>query len=287
MSYSINDSGLLQGDDVSHQIVTKDSGFFSSGQLKALIMHYTGGSTLEGAVSHLANPNVSASAHLVIGDDGRIVQMVPFNKKAWHAGVSRYQNLSGLNKYSIGIEVVNAGPLKAVGDQFISDFGKVYPANRVLQAVHRNESSVTAWQTYSEEQLRVVYQLSQLLINHYQLELMLGHEEIAPQRKRDPGPAFPLDHFRAQLFDSRAVDEALPNEPVVAEVTPKPSSSTDTGRVSASRLNIRQQPSLAAERVRDPLPFGTEVRVVKQAGDWCMVEVPQTGWVKTQYLDLS
>ena len=70
-----------------------------------LVMHYTAGLGLDGAVAWLSNPAAKASAHLVIGRDGRIVQLVAFNRKAWHAGLSRWGDLEGLNAYSIGIEL--------------------------------------------------------------------------------------------------------------------------------------------------------------------------------------
>ena len=77
-----------------------------------LIIHFTEGQSLDGAVSWLTNPVSQVSAHVVIGRDGQIAQTVPFNIIAWHAGVSSWQGRKQMNKYSIGIELDNAGMLQ-------------------------------------------------------------------------------------------------------------------------------------------------------------------------------
>ena len=73
-----------------------------------LLVHYTAGTTAEGAVSWFQNKAAQASAHIIIDRNGSIIQMVPFNRRAWHAGKSKWGNLEGLNQYAIGIELVNA-----------------------------------------------------------------------------------------------------------------------------------------------------------------------------------
>lgn len=67
-----------------------------------LIMHYTAGPTAEGAISWLANPAAKASAHLVIDRDGTVTQMVGFDRVAWHAGKSRWQDLEGMTAIRSG-----------------------------------------------------------------------------------------------------------------------------------------------------------------------------------------
>lgn len=212
MSYSVDNNGLLQGRKVKHKLVNKHSGAFAANLPDMLVMHYTAGSSLDGAVSHLMNPRVQASAHLVIGRDAHIVQLVEFSNKAWHAGRSKYLDRKGLNQYSIGIELDNAGPLKAAGSKFISDFGKYYDPDEVIEATHRNESAPRFWHAYTEEQLECVRDVCEVLIERFTIKTLVGHEEIAPQRKSDPGPAFPLNKFRAQLLESRLEDEAEPDE---------------------------------------------------------------------------
>lgn len=280
MSFTIDDQGLLHGDKVEQRLIDgKNSGDFEPGQLDMIVMHYTAGTTLEGAVSHLSKPQVQASAHLVIGRDGRIVQLVPFTKKAWHAGSSEYANRRGINQYSIGIEMVNAGPLQKSGAGFVSQYGTRFEADEVIQAVHRNESGPRYWHTYTEAQIVCAFDVCAALVNFYNMKYIVGHEEIAPQRKTDPGPAFPLETFRDQLLLSRS-DNAAP--------TPAPDlapPATHQARVSANKLNIRELPSRNAKMVRDPLPRGTRVTVLKEENGWAKVKVEQDGWVKQEYLE--
>src|SRR4030095_12501663 len=76
-----------------------------------LVMHYTAVTTFESTLNHFQNPNAKASAHLLIGRDGKVAQFAPFNIVAFHAGESQWKGLSGLNNFSIGIELVNGGKL--------------------------------------------------------------------------------------------------------------------------------------------------------------------------------
>ena len=77
-----------------------------------LVFHYTVGKSATSSINWLTNPESKASAHLVLARDGTITQLAPFNVKTWHAGVSHWDGLSGLDSSSIGIEMDNAGPLK-------------------------------------------------------------------------------------------------------------------------------------------------------------------------------
>lgn len=167
-----------------------------------LVMHYTAGLGLDGAVSWLASPAANASAHLVIGRDGRIVQMVSFNRRAWHAGLSRWADLVGLNGFSIGIELDNAGRLQRRGDGAWTHpaSGRVIPANEVITATHKNETVVAGWHAYTPAQILAAERVGRTLYGRYRLIDVLGHDDIAPQRKSDPGPAFPMASFRARVF---------------------------------------------------------------------------------------
>jgi hypothetical protein len=86
----------------------------------------------------------------------------------------------------------NAGQLKRVGNQYQAWFGKVYPEDEVLLAAHRHGGPVAPWHAYTEAQIERAMALAELLVEHYGLEDILGHEDIAAGRKIDPGPAFPL-----------------------------------------------------------------------------------------------
>ena len=97
-----------------------------------VVVHYTAGPSAESAIRTLCDPGRKASAHVVIDFDGSITQLVPFNLIAWHAGKSRHEDRVGLNKYSIGIEIVNAGKLVKSGSSYVSWFGKKFATEDVF-----------------------------------------------------------------------------------------------------------------------------------------------------------
>jgi len=238
-----------------------------------LVIHYTAGPSLDSAVNWFGNPAARASAHLVIGRDGSITQSVPFDTVAWHAGRSRWEGREGLNGYSLGIELDNAGRLIRQGDQWRSWFQRVYTADEVLESVHKNESSMAGWHTFTAEQIDATVTVSCLLFERYGLRDVVGHEDIAPGRKSDPGPAFPMSSFRAQV-EGRA-DEREPHF------------------LTTAFLNIRSGPGTEHPRVEgSPLPPETEVEVLREEGVWRWVQVDGEvdgirgveGWVHGRYL---
>lgn len=163
-----------------------------------LIIHYTAGASLEGAVNWFKNPEAQASAHLVIGRDGQIVQMVPFNKRAWHAGKSAWGNLEGMNQYSIGIELVNAGKLRRRSDgKWVNWASNIIRDDEVTEAIHKSETTAAGWHEYAEAQIDAAIKVASLLNATYQFTDVLGHEDVSPGRKVDPGPLFPLNSFRS------------------------------------------------------------------------------------------
>ena len=166
-----------------------------------LLMHYTAGITLDGAVSWFLNPAAQASSHVVIGRDGAIVQMVAFNKKAWHAGESAWDKLHAMNQYAIGIELVNAGKLRKRGDGKWENWARnVIPDSDVTVATHANETIATGWHEYTEAQINAAIQLASLLHASYHFTDVLGHEDVSPGRKTDPGPLFPMNSFRSRVL---------------------------------------------------------------------------------------
>ncbi len=237
-----------------------------------LVMHYTAGRSLESAVDSLCavKPQGNASAHLVLGRDGRIVQLAPFDVVAWHAGVSHWNGLAGLNRHSIGIEMDNAGLLRRIGAQYVAWFGAPYPDGEVLLAEHRHGGGVQPWHAYTEAQIGRALELAELLVAHYGLEDVLGHEDIAPQRKTDPGPAFPLASVRARAL-GRADDEPA------------------LYRVTATSLNIRGGPDPRFEPVAPALERGTVLRLLEPGARWSRVEVAGAGdvegWVHNAYIE--
>jgi len=168
-----------------------------------LVFHFTAGESFQSAVDWFCNPESQASAHLVIGRDGRISQLAPFNVRTWHAGRSHWEGVSGLNQCSIGIEMVNAGRLSKVGNRFVSWFNVEYPEHEVVKAEHKFEKSVSYWHSYTEVQMERAAELAELLVNTYNLRGVVGHDDIAPGRKYDPGPAFPMERIRARIFSTQ------------------------------------------------------------------------------------
>jgi N-acetylmuramoyl-L-alanine amidase len=166
-----------------------------------LIIHYTAGISASSAINHLKKPLAKASAHLVIGVDGSITQMVPFNRIAWHAGKSQWQELIGLNSYSLGIELVNAGKLRRREDgKWVTWSENIIPDKEVVVLTHKNESNPAGWQIYPKLQLDRAIEVSIALKDRYKFDDILGHDDVAPTRKVDPGPAFPMTSFESLVM---------------------------------------------------------------------------------------
>ena len=239
-----------------------------------LVMHYTAATTAQSAISWFLNPAAKASAHLLIGRDGTVTQFAPFNIINWHAGKSQWKGLNGLNQFSIGIELVNGGRLMKSGNLWICPVDqKKVPNSEVIMAKHKNESSEAAWQDYTKAQLDVAIEIAALLVSTYGLKDVLGHEDISPIRKSDPGPAFPMGSFRSKAMgrEDDTMDEY----------------------VTSVALNIRSGPGSNFNTLtNNPLPVKTKVTVLKTDGTWSFVEVMSVvngimdleGWVSSKYL---
>lgn len=274
MKYTISQNHLLEGENVEHYIASKNSTNFKKGDLDTLIIHYTAGRDAKSSASYLQKPDVKASAHLVIGRNGEIFQIVPFDKIAWHAGTSNYGGRSGFNAYSIGIELDNAGPLTKTGTDYQSWFGKKYMQSEVLSAIHRNETQARYWHTYTEKQLEVNAMITRLILEKYpSIVNILGHEEISPGRKQDPGPAFPLDRFRRLMFGDNRDDQ-------LAGGTALPSK----GVVIPSKLNIRDGAGSSYEKAAKPLRSGQEVEILEEENGWYKVSTKIEGWVSKGFI---
>ena len=130
--------------------------------IEFIILHYTGMKIESDAIRKLTNIKSKVSCHYLIKNNGEIIKMVPDLYVAWHAGKSYWKNYSSLNKNSIGIEISNPGhDLK--------------------------------YKKFSKNQIISLIKLSLFLIKKYKINLknVLGHSDIAPQRKKDPGEKFP------------------------------------------------------------------------------------------------
>ena len=241
-----------------------------------LVMHFTAGRDATSSIASLCNKASKASAHVVICRDGSVTQLVPFNRVAWHAGVSRWQGLEGMNRYALGIELDNAGRLDRVGSRWQAWFKASYPDDEVLVANHKNDAPGTppcGWHTYTEVQITAALEVAGLRVGKYALRDVLGHEDIAPGRKVDPGPDFPMASFRARLFGrDQDTEEVL---------------------MTTTALHIRVGAGAAyAALPISPLPPGTHVEALQKQGNWWRVAVLDTvagdmdteGWVNSRFL---
>jgi N-acetylmuramoyl-L-alanine amidase len=263
---------LLEGNGIVQMSCPKNTEKFATGLPDTIVIHYTAGRDAESSAKYLCS-EVKASAHLVIGRDGKIFQLVPFNTISWHAGESSYGVRKGLNKYSIGIELDNAGILQKTGNEYKAWFGRSYPENEVLQATHRNETQPAFWHTFTEIQIENCRQVCEELIKKYGINLIVGHEEIAPGRKQDPGPAFPLDRFRDRLLSHNRSDE--------------PDFVNKKGIVTADLLNIRAGAGVNFDKIAPPLTKGTQVSIMEENNGWFKVETKITGWVSKASVQLK
>jgi len=136
-----------------------------------LILHYTGMKTGAAAIKRLCDPAAKVSAHYAVEDDGQIFQLVDESKRAWHAGVSEWQGESNINSASIGIEIVNGG------HDFLGGDGQLPP--------------------FPDVQINALIPLCKDIMSRHENLTVLGHSDIAPARKIDPGEHFPWQGLAA------------------------------------------------------------------------------------------
>ncbi|MBJ6123143.1 N-acetylmuramoyl-L-alanine amidase [Sphingomonas mollis] len=134
-----------------------------------LVLHYTGMPDAEGAIARLRDPAAKVSCHYLVAEDGTILRMVDEDKRAWHAGRSHWREIDDVNSASIGIEIVNPG----------HDWG---------------------YRPFPAEQMSALIPLVAVIVERHRITRgnVVGHSDIAPARKRDPGELFPW-HDLARL----------------------------------------------------------------------------------------
>jgi N-acetylmuramoyl-L-alanine amidase len=276
---TIEDNKLKTTGDLNHSFEKSPNhgGTFAQGLPDSIVIHYTAGSSLSSSAAWLKNPQAKASAHIVIGKTGDIVQLVPFNVKAWHAGKSNWKGRTKLNNFSIGIELDNAGMLEKRADGFYTHFGKRVDNSQVVLASHKHGGSEKAWEAYTTKQMETVEQVCLCLKENYPITEIMGHDDIAPGRKTDPGPAFPMYSFRNKIFLGRNQEET-PDTILSEELL--------AGVVSADYLNIRTQPNANAKLASEPLPKGAKLRILESKDGWLRVKIDLEGWVSQTWVDM-
>ena len=137
-----------------------------SKEIKFIIFHYTGMKNESDALNRLTKIQSEVSCHYLIKNNGEIVKLVPDLYTAWHAGKSSWKGFKSLNQNSIGIEITNPG----------HEFG---------------------YKKFSKKQISCLLKLSKFLIKKYRISYknILGHSDIAPERKKDPGEKFPWEYL--------------------------------------------------------------------------------------------
>ncbi|MGC1497086.1 MAG: N-acetylmuramoyl-L-alanine amidase [Sulfitobacter sp.] len=201
-----NDAGLeisenrlrcIGGDFVSFVGTPNKSGQIQS--LEALVFHFTGSNSAEATIRWFASSNAKASTHLLVDRSGGIVQMVPFDTIAWHAGRSSLpeRNLDGMNKYSVAVELVNLGKLKKRPDGTFENLLRMsVPLSEVDEITENAET--TYWHKYTPQQVASAIAIAKAFRASDPNIAILGHSDISPMRKLDPGPALPLDEIDAK-----------------------------------------------------------------------------------------
>ena len=147
--------------------------------IRFIIIHYTGMQNELSALKRLCDIKAKVSAHYFVKKNGSVLNLVPPIYEAWHAGKSSWKDLKSLNKYSIGIEIQNSG--------------------------HDNK-----YEKFSQKQIISTKKLLRYLINKYKISLknVLGHSDVAPDRKKDPGEKFPWkDLAKSKLSQWHNLDE--------------------------------------------------------------------------------
>ncbi|WP_153846297.1 N-acetylmuramoyl-L-alanine amidase [Sphingobacterium paramultivorum] len=226
-------NNLLYNNDGT-QVEFRQSPNVSSGNkdIRFILLHFDAASNSTSAVNWLTQKASGVSADLHIARDGKVTQMAKFNQITWHAGRSEWNGFTNLNRYAIGIEQENMGMVKGV------------------------------YQDWTEVQIQKCIEVCKALVKAYPtITDILGHEEVATPfgRKDDPGPKFPMDRVRLEVFG------------VVTKIT-------------ASDLNLRSGPG-TNHSVISVLKKGTPVNVISRSATWSEVSVNGLkGWVSNQYL---
>ena len=265
---------ILKANEYINNKMDRDSGILKNPDI--IVLHYTGSNNINGDINTLFYSKKQVSVQFVIDLDGTIHQLMPVNKIAWHAGESRLGNRTDLNKYSIGIEIVNAGFLTEKSDgSFTTWYGDPVNKEDAVLLKHKNESKEKYWHTYTKNQIDSVKVLCDTLCDVFGIKYIVGHDDISPGRKQDPGPAFPVEKIKSQLLDNRKE----------ATSSATASQQKDFGVVKVNKLNIRQGGNMQAAKVAMPITKDQNVEIIEEKDGWYKVETKIQGWVNGDHIE--
>lgn len=235
---------------------------------KYIVMHYTAAWTVKGTLERFADANSDVSAQFTIDVDGTVYQHVPCNKRAWHAGPSKFKEVTDLNSHSVGIEFVNPGFLRKIDEGTFQDaYGTRVSGESVGPMVAAPNARVGTgtfyWPAYSKDQIEAGERLVAALVSAYGILDIITHEEIDTRGwKTDPGPAFPMTRFKALL---RNPSKTVVQYEVIADV-----------------LNVRSGPG-TSNPVLTKLRKGAIVEAKATSAGWVQT---RDGWVSADFVRL-
>lgn len=203
---------------------------------RQIVLHDTAGRLDKfSSVKWFASKECPTSAHFVVERDGTVTQMVETNRKAFHAGVSKWKGQTGLNSSSIGIEIVSPGIMDATGKAW---FGPCCKPSEIEHKVTR-EHGDGHWLPYTDAQIAAVKLLCTLIVEQYpDCNEILTHWEISPGRKIDTNPLFPLREVRKAVLDPEPEAAAA----IEAAVAP-PSPPTKAAVVKEAAKDVAKSPT--------------------------------------------
>jgi N-acetylmuramoyl-L-alanine amidase len=150
-----------------------------------VVLHYTGMPTGEGALARLRDSEAKVSSHYLVEEDGRVFSLVAEERRAWHAGLSYWAGERDINAVSIGIEIVNPG----------HEFGyRAFPAPQIASVIDLLDDIRSRWEIADGR--------------------IIGHSDVAPARKEDPGELFPWKQLAQAGHGLWAETDPAPGPPI-------------------------------------------------------------------------
>lgn len=232
-----------------------------------VILHDTAGRLEKGnSARYLADNNAQVSVHFVVELDGTVIQQVPTNRRANHAGKSSFNGRSNCNDFAIGIEIVNPGRMTRIGPtQAVAWWGQQFATGLFdIREVTTPEHGHGLWMNYPESQITAVVALLEALFSGVPtLTDITTHWYVSPGRKVDPNPLFPLDQVRSRIFgqdDPADVAAEALSQPVNATPVAPAFVAVET---PGDGLNLRRWPSFNPN-ITASIPDGTVLPVLRK-----------------------